>query len=200
MGVVFEAEQESLGRHVALKVFPRQSARDAKSAKRFESEARAAARLHHTNIVPVFDVGSDDQYMFYAMQLIQGQALDLVIDDLKQLRDRRADVSEPNHDAAPNEDGIAKSLVRGRFEQQPWSSGTDASHPNQENESQRPEKQGNRRHGSRLHFFGGFAWPVCDLHCRRQSAGLLSERGKDRCADGSGAFLRPCPRHHSPRH
>ena len=139
MGVVYEAEQESLGRHVALKVFLRQSARDAKSAKRFESEARAAARLHHTNIVPVFDVGSDDQYMFYAMQLIQGQALDLVIDDLKQLRDRRADVSEPNHDSAQEEDGIAKSLVRGRFEQEPWSSGTDVSTSNQENESELPE-------------------------------------------------------------
>ncbi len=139
MGVVYEAEQESLGRHVALKVLPRQSARDTKSAKRFESEARAAARLHHTNIVPVFDVGSDQQYLFYAMQLIQGQALDLVIDDLKQLRDRRADVSEPNHDSVHEEDDIAKSLLRGRFGQEQWSDGTDVGPSQEDNEPRLPE-------------------------------------------------------------
>ena len=138
MGVVYEAEQESLGRHVALKVFPKQSARDAKSAKRFESEARAAARLHHTNIVPVFDVGADDQYLFYAMQLIQGQALDLVIDDLKQLLDRGTNDSA-KHRFPPKENGIATSLARGRFEQDSWSSGTDVSPSQGGHESQLPE-------------------------------------------------------------
>src|SRR5690349_10413148 len=53
MGVVYEAEQVSLGRHVALKVLSRRMLFDAKQARRFEREARAAARLHHTNIVPV---------------------------------------------------------------------------------------------------------------------------------------------------
>ena len=56
------------------------------AVERFSREARAAARMHHTNIVPVFDVGKDDEYLFYAMQLIQGQSLDRVIDDLKTLR------------------------------------------------------------------------------------------------------------------
>ncbi len=57
MGVVYEAEQVSLGRHVALKVLPRSMVRNAKQLQRFEREAKAAARLHHTNIVPVFGVG-----------------------------------------------------------------------------------------------------------------------------------------------
>src|SRR4051794_13038477 len=54
MGVVYEAEQVSLGRHVALKVLPPRMLSNARAKRRFEREARAAARLHHTNIVPVF--------------------------------------------------------------------------------------------------------------------------------------------------
>ena len=60
MGVVYEAEQISLGRHVALKVLPQQFLYDSRQQKRFEREARAAARLHHTNIVPVFGVGEEN--------------------------------------------------------------------------------------------------------------------------------------------
>jgi hypothetical protein len=56
MGVVYEAEQQSLGRRVALKVLPTRMVGDPKSTGRFQREARAAARMHHTNIVPVFDV------------------------------------------------------------------------------------------------------------------------------------------------
>jgi serine/threonine protein kinase len=57
MGRVYEAEQVSLGRHVALKVLPDKALLDPKHKRRFEREARAAAKLHHTNIVPVFGVG-----------------------------------------------------------------------------------------------------------------------------------------------
>ena len=57
MGIVYEAVQESLGRHVALKVLPFQSLADANHLERFRREAQAAAKLHHTNIVPVFGVG-----------------------------------------------------------------------------------------------------------------------------------------------
>ncbi len=76
MGVVYEAEQVSLGRHVALKVLPNQALKDAKQKRRFEREARAAARLHHTNIVPVFGVGEHDGLPYYVMQYIQGQGLE----------------------------------------------------------------------------------------------------------------------------
>ena len=85
MGVVYEAEQVSLGRRVALKVLPRQVSGDRTVLERFRREARAAARLHHTNIVPVFEVGQDGDVRFYAMQFIQGQGLDLVIDELRRL-------------------------------------------------------------------------------------------------------------------
>ena len=88
MGVVYEAEQISLGRRVALKVLPRQVSGDRMVLERFRREARAAARLHHTNIVPVFEVGQDGDVRFYAMQFIQGQGLDAVIAELRRLRDR----------------------------------------------------------------------------------------------------------------
>src|SRR5438132_12853459 len=78
MGVVYEAEQVSLGRHVALKVLPKQMLVDAQTRQRFEREAKVAARLHHTNIVPVFGVGEHEGQPYYAMQFIQGQALDQV--------------------------------------------------------------------------------------------------------------------------
>jgi WD40 repeat protein/serine/threonine protein kinase len=91
MGVVYEAEQVSLGRHVALKVLPPQIAHDRKALERFRREAKAAARLHHTNIVPVFEVGQDGESVYFAMQFIQGQGLDQVIDELARLRDRGRD-------------------------------------------------------------------------------------------------------------
>ena len=88
MGVVYEAEQVSLGRRVALKVLPWQIAQDRTALERFRREARASARLHHTNIVPVFEVGQDGEVRYYAMQFIQGQSLDAVIDELRRLRSR----------------------------------------------------------------------------------------------------------------
>jgi WD40 repeat protein/serine/threonine protein kinase len=86
MGVVYEAEQISLGRRVALKVLNRHVVGDRKALERFRREAKAAARLHHTNIVPVFEVGQKDDVAFYAMQFIQGQGLDQVIDELGRRR------------------------------------------------------------------------------------------------------------------
>ncbi len=85
MGVVYEAEQVSLARHVALKVLPRASLLDPKAKRRFEREARSAARLHHTNIVPVFGVGEQDGMPYYVMQFIRGLGLDDVLDELKRV-------------------------------------------------------------------------------------------------------------------
>ena len=70
-----------------LKVLPRQMSSDRMILERFRRESRAAARLHHTNIVPVYEVGQDGDIRFYAMQFIQGQGLDKVISELRRLRD-----------------------------------------------------------------------------------------------------------------
>ncbi|MEP0841844.1 MAG: serine/threonine protein kinase, partial [Phycisphaerae bacterium] len=78
MGIVYEAEQESLGRRVAIKVLPRQHAPDPKRRVRFEREARTAAKLHHTNIVPIFGVGEQDDYRYFVMQYIRGVGMDVV--------------------------------------------------------------------------------------------------------------------------
>ena len=74
MGVVFEAEQITLGRRVALKVL--QGAARA-AVDRFRREAQAAGRLHHTNIVPVFGVGEEAGHHFYVMPFIEGEGLDV---------------------------------------------------------------------------------------------------------------------------
>ena len=83
MGLVYEAEQVSLGRRVALKVLPFSATMDARQLQRFQNEARAAAGLHHTNIVPVHGVGCERGVHFYAMQYIEGQSLADLIASLK---------------------------------------------------------------------------------------------------------------------
>lgn len=95
MGVVYEAVQLSLGRRVALKVLPFAAALDAKHLQRFKMEAHAAAQLHHTNIVPVYAVGCERGVHFYAMQIIDGRSLDLVI------RNQRGEVSSNPTPASP---------------------------------------------------------------------------------------------------
>ena len=75
MGVVYEAEQVSLGRKVALKVLPFAAMLDTKQMQRFQNEARAAASLRHPNIVQVHFVGCERAVHFYAMDYIEGQTL-----------------------------------------------------------------------------------------------------------------------------
>jgi serine/threonine protein kinase len=79
MGIVYEAVQEALGRHVALKVLPLQASTNALALARFGREACSAARLHHTNIVPVIEVSERQGLHYYAMQFIHGQSLDQVL-------------------------------------------------------------------------------------------------------------------------
>src|SRR5262249_40286751 len=83
MGVVYEAEQLSLGRRVALKVLPFAAAVDERQLQRFKNEVQAAACLHHQNIVPVYAVGCERGVHFYAMQFIHGQTLAAFIQELR---------------------------------------------------------------------------------------------------------------------
>jgi WD40 repeat protein/serine/threonine protein kinase len=86
MGVVYEAQQMSLGRHVAIKVLSSHAQLDARQLGRFEREARSAAKLHHTNIVPVFGVGEQDGLHYFVMQFIPGLGLDTVLEELRRLQ------------------------------------------------------------------------------------------------------------------
>ena len=86
MGVVYQAIQLSLGRHVAVKILPMAASLDSRHLQRFRNEAQAAAQLHHTNIVPVYAVGCERSVHFYAMQLIDGQSLEDVIVQLRDLK------------------------------------------------------------------------------------------------------------------
>jgi WD40 repeat protein/serine/threonine protein kinase len=110
MGVVYEAEQQALGRRVALKVLLHSAAQDAKVLARFRRESRAAAQLHHSNIVPVFDVGQQGDLCYYAMQFIRGQALDEVFRDLQRLQ------ADSAKEAATPAGPLAQSLWTGAFE------------------------------------------------------------------------------------
>jgi serine/threonine protein kinase/WD40 repeat protein len=142
MGIVYEAEQVSLGRHVALKVLPQQTLPNPTQRQRFEREARSAAKLHHTNIVPVFGVGEDDGLHYYVMQYIPGLGLDAVLDELVRLRREKGPpgptpvagepqvarpVRQDSNQPEPRQDGsrchkdvsaeeVARSLLAGVFE------------------------------------------------------------------------------------
>lgn len=81
MGVVYEAEQVSLSRRVALKVLPFATIFDPRHLQRFKNEATAAAHLNHPNIVEVYGIGSDRGIHFYAMRFVEGVTLADVIED-----------------------------------------------------------------------------------------------------------------------
>lgn len=105
MGVVYEAQQESLARRVAVKVLPAALLQDTIHIERFEREARTAARLHHTNIVPIFGVGEDNGCHYYVMQYIRGIGLDAVFRRLAR---------EARHEVATGDETTpAESASRG---------------------------------------------------------------------------------------
>ena len=83
MGVVYEAEQVSLGRRVALKVLPFAAAIDPKQRQRFQIEAQAAAQLNHRHIVAIYGVGCDHGVHYYAMQFVEGRSLAAILRDLR---------------------------------------------------------------------------------------------------------------------
>jgi hypothetical protein len=84
MGVVYEAEQISLKRRVALKVLRFGAAADPEAQRRFQREAETIARLHHTHIVPIFAVGCEQGVQYYAMEYIEGRSLAEMLDDAQR--------------------------------------------------------------------------------------------------------------------
>ncbi len=129
MGVVYEAEHESLKNRVALKVMHPRFRADPTYLRRFHTEARSAARLHHTNIVPVFDYGQQDGICYYAMPLIAGVGLHQVLEDVRHLRALNGPMDEPAATGQGRQSAtepvpetlraVTEGLLTGRFAAQP---------------------------------------------------------------------------------
>ena len=129
MGVVYEADQLSLGRRMAVKVLPFAALFDRRQMMRFKNEARAAAMLKHPHIVNVHSVGVDRGVHFFAMELIDGQSLGEVIESLRREqnhhasqdatvnvdRDDESRTEASSHSAKNDEDGNERD---GRIDEQ----------------------------------------------------------------------------------
>ena len=117
MGIVYEAYQQSLNRRVALKLLPASIAHHPEAVQRFRREARAAANLHHTNIVPVYEIGETDDCQYFAMQLISGRSLAQLYTELRTSDDKRQ--QEPptdSREAALDRELRARSIAHMGFQ------------------------------------------------------------------------------------
>jgi HAMP domain-containing protein len=111
MGVVYEAVQTSLNRRVALKVLGSALGLTPRAVDRFHREAEAAAKLHHTNIVPVYATGEHDGTHFYAMELIDGPSLDRVVRQLRVTKNGEAISDAQSAPSLPAELGLTGPYV-----------------------------------------------------------------------------------------
>ena len=203
MGVVYEAEQESLGRRVALKVLAAHAIPDPAQVRRFEREARAAAQLHHTNIVPVFGVGEQDGLHYYAMQFIAGLGLDSVIEEVKRLRirdisfrtrPRRPTSLEGREAVGPTAAGIARSLATEQFgAERPDKKDTstiDPARPDERGLTARIASQSMRRVTPTLSSEAALG-PSGLSSVSGSDCTLLAERGAGRPAGGAALSITP---------
>jgi len=110
MGIVYEARQRSLNRKVALKVLSSGLGMTTKAVIRFRREAETAAKLHHTNIVPIHATGEDDGIHYYAMELVDGPSLNLVIRNMRdQRRSAEPEAQAPNTPSCDSNSTVAVS-------------------------------------------------------------------------------------------
>ena len=111
MGIVYEAEQQSLQRRVALKVLGAGISESPQQLQRFRLEAESVARLHHTNIVQVYGIGEEDGIHFYAMQFIDGVSLS---DAIQEQRKRSTNETTAVYDVAPSTSERSSTIITGQ--------------------------------------------------------------------------------------
>jgi serine/threonine protein kinase len=115
MGIVYEAEQLSLSRRVAVKVLPFAAVLDEKHLQRFRNEAHAAAQLHHDHIVPVYAIGCQRGVHYYAMQFIEGQTAASLIENAGQddaATTRTGAINSDDHVAAASASTVSTPVGR----------------------------------------------------------------------------------------